>query len=252
MLMPTRSYLIRPRKFQLTASIVVVLFCAIGTGCTPRKNPQPSEKSPTIAASTSEKSPQSFTPPSNPAPLETTESVAKAASGDPEKATRKEVVGGNSDHPRIETKETRWPSGPLQTRIEGYFDSGGKFIIHGAETAWYENEQKKFERHFVQGQLHGTRTAWFEDGKVRSVGEYLDGKSHGTWKEWFSNGNMSQEINFDHGAWHGLYTEWHLNGQKKREVQYVNGKPQLPERIWKEDGTEIFKVSERKPESSGH
>lgn len=153
---------------------------------------------------------------------------------------------------KLEVKEAKWPNGNPQSRLEGYVNSEGQFVAHGVEIGWYDNGQKKYERHFVEGKLVGLRTTWFDDGRVRAIGTYVEGKPHGTWTEWFTNGNKSQEISYDHGAQHGLYVEWHFTGNKRREVNYVRGVPQLPERVWKEDGTEIFVVPDNKPEPGGH
>lgn len=166
----------------------------------------------------------------------TTDAARNARGAD---ASPDATVGGAASERKIEVKETRWPSGALASRIEGYTDAEGKFVRHGASAEWYESGQSKMEIHWKDGVQHGPRLTWFESGQIWGQGAYLNGLEDGTWTAWFPSGFKSMEWTMRNGAFHGIYTEWHPNGEKRRQFEYINGQKQGPVIYWDDEGNVV-------------
>lgn len=148
----------------------------------------------------------------------------------------------NMDAVQTEVHEEYYPDGGLKIRVEGFLNGDGELVPHGARTLYWENGQKKYEEHYVQGMRHGTRSAWYESGQLRSEGRYVNGGEDGTWTEWYPDGRKMREIGFDNGAFHGTHTQWHPNGQKKLQFDWVKGKRQGTMTLWDEDGNVASQV----------
>ena len=67
----------------------------------------------------------------------------------------------------------------------------------GLWTKWYENGQKKAERHYKNGKLVSA-SSWKPDGEPCPITKIVDGS--------------------------GIFVYWHENGQKQTETQYKDGK----------------------------
>ncbi len=137
---------------------------------------------------------------------------------------------------KMEVKESRWPSGALASRIEGYIDEDGKFVKHGVAAEWYENDRPKMEIHWKDGVQHGPRRTWYESGQIWGEGTYVNGLEDGNWSAWLPNGFKSVEWTMRKGAFHGMFTEWHSNGEKRRQFEYINGQKQGAVTYWDEEG----------------
>ena len=140
----------------------------------------------------------------------------------------------------VEVRETKWPNGNPQSRIEGKKDADGEFVRHGVSTVWYENGQKKSEQHFVDDVPHGPRLTWYIDGRKWTEGQYVDGLEDGTWRTWMSDGTPQSEWTMQRGVWHGMYMEWHPNGKKRMEVEFVRGMRQGPMTNWDDQGVVVL------------
>ncbi|MCF8303168.1 MAG: hypothetical protein K9I94_07830 [Bacteroidales bacterium] len=72
-------------------------------------------------------------------------------------------------------------------RVEGQFKNGEK---NGQWTYWYESGHKWSEGYFKDGKSHGMRTVWHENGNKYIEGEYRKGKRIGKWKFWNEQGEL--------------------------------------------------------------
>lgn len=140
---------------------------------------------------------------------------------------------------KVEVKETRWPSGALASRIEGYMDDEGGFVKHGVAAEWYENDRPKLEIHWRDGVQHGPRLTWYDSGQMWGQGAYINGREDGLWTAWSRSGFKSSEWTMSNGAFHGMYTEWHPNGEKRRQFEYINGQKQGPVTYWDDEGNVV-------------
>jgi len=110
---------------------------------------------------------------------------------------------------------------------------------------YYENGQKKEEKHYKNDQLDGLWTRWDENGNKTVEIQYKDGKQDGLKTKWYENGKKGSESHWKNGklvsasAWKpdgepctatkivdgsGNIVGWHENGQKWIEYHYRNGK----------------------------
>lgn len=175
-----------------------------------------------------------------------------AAPGTPaaaESASSEEPVAAERDRRACDgltvlNLEERTAEGVLFRQYQAVKGADGAEIMHGKNTLYYPNGQKKLEVSYACGVAHGPRLAWYEDGKSRSQGENIDGKNHGVWTVWFPDGTKSQEFTMDHGVWHGTYTTWHSSGQKRMQVEYVRGLQQGPLQQFGEDGVLLKSVDQ--------
>jgi len=166
---------------------------------------------------------------------------ASDQAGQPDKPSVKPVETGSKQEkvetkPSVEVKETKWPNGNPQSRVEGKKDEDGEFIRHGLANEWYENGQKKSEQQFVDDEPDGPRATWYIEGRKWTEGRYVNGLEDGTWRTWFQDGTPQTEWTMERGVWHGVYTEWHPNGMKRMEVEFVKGKRQGPMTMWDDQG----------------
>ena len=106
----------------------------------------------------------------------------------------------------------------------------GKFIDR------YENGNKKFEVHYVDGKIEGLHKQWFENGNKKSVDVYMNGKFNGSVTNWYENGKKRLESSYKDGKKNGLVTDWYVNGKKRSEVFFKDGLKDGEEKFWFESG----------------
>ena len=60
----------------------------------------------------------------------------------------------------------------------------------GLWTAFYDDDSKCYEQHFVNGVCQGSDTGWTRSGKKLYQGQYEHGKPVGAWWHWKENGQV--------------------------------------------------------------
>ncbi len=90
-------------------------------------------------------------------------------------------------------------------------------------TEWYENGQKKQERHYKYDILEGKSIVWYENGQIESEINYKDGKKDGKFTSWYESGNIRTEATYKDGKKDGKWTWWYKSGQKQSERNYKDG-----------------------------
>tara|TARA_B100000029_G_scaffold268561_1_gene264023 strand:- start:296 stop:1867 length:1572 start_codon:yes stop_codon:yes gene_type:complete len=65
--------------------------------------------------------------------------------------------------------------------------------------SWYENGQKKMERHYLSGKENGTSTLWYENGQKKVVINYKDGQRDGLLTRWHENGDVKITLTYSNG-----------------------------------------------------
>ena len=66
-------------------------------------------------------------------------------------------------------------------------------------TDYYDNGQKKWERHWKGQELDGPVTWWYESGQKRQQINYKDGKKHGPFIVWNEKGKELRRENYKDG-----------------------------------------------------
>ena len=64
---------------------------------------------------------------------------------------------------------------------------------------YYDNGQKKWERHWKGQELDGPVTWWYESGQKRQQINYKDGKKHGPFIVWNEKGKEVRRENYKDG-----------------------------------------------------
>ena len=95
---------------------------------------------------------------------------------------------------------------------------------HGVDIFFYNNKQKKTEKHFQNGKLHGKFTEWTVMGKLSKEIDYVDGKMHGKEIRYYGHGKKQLEYTYDIEEYHGPMKTWYNSGQLKHESNWKNGK----------------------------
>lgn len=75
----------------------------------------------------------------------------------------------------IETGTVRYPDGAKKVVYDYTIDETGQ-TRNGRYREWYENGQKRFEGHYVDGERQGPWTEWYENGQKRFEGRYKDNR----------------------------------------------------------------------------
>lgn len=141
-----------------------------------------------------------------------------------------------------ELRETKYPSGQVQSRYYSKRDAQNNYVADGLFTSWYENGQKKMEATFHNGKLNGIQTQWYENGQKSTEIALKDDKMDGSCKSWYENGNKKEESFCKNGLRVGHFTLYHDNGQIKQDGNFVNGKLHGLGMLWLENGKKAGEV----------
>ena len=87
---------------------------------------------------------------------------------------------------------------------------------------YYDNGQKKWERHWKGQNLDGPVTWWYENGEKRQQINYKNGKKEGLWIRWYENGQKKLEGNYQDGRLMSVVV-WKPNGDKCLKTNLKNG-----------------------------
>jgi hypothetical protein len=130
------------------------------------------------------------------------------------------AAGGN-----VKKFSESFPSGKLRSEWSARICPGGRYLLDGAETDFYDNGAKEYEVNYASGRKSGTEIFWLPDGK----------------KLW----SWSHDLRHNRSVW----TQYWPNGKKKLESTW-NTRPQArdlkrsffglvadgPARQWSVDG----------------
>lgn len=122
-----------------------------------------------------------------------------------------------------------FPNGKVRAEWSARICPGGRYLLEGTETDYYENGTRQHEVNYVAGRKSGTENFWLPDGR----------------KLW----GWSHDLEHNHSAW----TQYWPDGKKKLESTW-NTRPQArdlkrnffglvadgPVRQWDANGTLIF------------
>jgi hypothetical protein len=103
-----------------------------------------------------------------------------------------EISGG-----KIEKFSEKYPSGKLRVAWSARICPGGRYLLEGKETSFYEDGRPEHEATYVSGRKTGSETFWSEDGaKVWRWNHHLN-KNSATWTQYWSNGRKRIKSNWN-------------------------------------------------------
>lgn len=107
------------------------------------------------------------------------------------------------------------------------FGSGKKVVTK--EISYYENEKKRMEGGFKDGEREGYWQAWYEDGTLWSEGYYRNGKRNGVGITYYKNGQKFIEGFYQDDEKKGIWHIYDENGKMMKEVNFDLLKQSVPE-----------------------
>jgi len=142
-----------------------------------------------------------------------------------------ETTGGT-----IQQYEEKYPNGHTHATWSARITPGGRYLLHGKETTFYENGSKEHEADYANGLKTGQETYWAPDGaKIWSWSH--DAENHtSTWTHYWRNGKKRIESVWDtrpkardldrefYGfVANGPATLWTEQGKVDRVYTFTNG-----------------------------
>lgn len=124
----------------------------------------------------------------------------------------------------VKTYEEKDRSGKIHARWSAGVGDDGTYLLHGAQTWYYENGKKQWEVTFDSGRKVGQETYWSPEGvRLWSWEHRPDGTS--IWTHWWPNGSKKTESTWRNFQCEGMATQWDQAGQVVRQVKFEHGMP---------------------------
>ena len=114
--------------------------------------------------------------------------------------------------------ESRYKNG--NPKVVKYYEKidGKEQLIK--EIIFYENQNKKIEGDYKEGQRSGHWSAWYESGKLWSEGDYKDGKRNGSGMVYHENGKKYIESVYANDEKTGKWRFFDTSGMVIKEVDF--------------------------------
>jgi hypothetical protein len=142
-----------------------------------------------------------------------------------------EMTGG-----RIQGFREKYPNGHTRVTWSARITPGGRYLLHGRETAYYESGGKAHEVLYENGLKTGQETYWAMDGTKIWTWSHHPEKHTSTWTHYWRNGKKRLESVWDtrpkardlDREFHGLVangsaTHWTEQGKVARVYTFTNG-----------------------------
>ena len=93
--------------------------------------------------------------------------------------------------------------------------------------SYYDNGNKKWEGHILDGQKMGEWTYFYDNGQVQKEGIYKEGKPYGEWTAYWRNGQVKSLgkyiVNNGKPVKHGEWVYYHKNGAEQAKGTFRAG-----------------------------
>jgi len=122
-----------------------------------------------------------------------------------------------------------FPNGKVRSQWSARICPGGRYLLDGTETDFYENGTKQHEVTYASGRKTGAETFWSEDGKKLWNWEHDLKNNRSVWTQFWPNGKKKSE-----SAWN---TKPQARDLKRSFFGYV---AEGPAQQWNEDGSVKF------------
>jgi hypothetical protein len=135
-----------------------------------------------------------------------------------------ETSGGS-----IKTFSENFPNGKIRSQWSARITPGGRYLLDGPETDFYDSGAKQHETTYASGRKTGAETFWSADGKKLWSWEHDLKNSRSVWTQFWPNGKKKLE-----STWN---TKPEARDLKRRFFGLV---ADGPARQWNQDGTVKF------------
>jgi hypothetical protein len=94
---------------------------------------------------------------------------------------------------RIQRFSEKYPDGKVRAEWGARICPGGRYLLQGMETTYYQNGRKEHEVVYENGRKTGDETFWEPDGVKRWSWVHHPGINSSTWTHYWDNGNKRFE-----------------------------------------------------------
>jgi hypothetical protein len=116
----------------------------------------------------------------------------------------------------------RYPSGKLKARWTAGMSPDGEYLLHGAQSWYYENGRPQWQVLYDAGRKVGCEQYWDRDGKETWQWQHhLDGTS--VWTQYWPNGRKKSESTWRSFRLDGVGRCRNRSGQLVSQIRFVNG-----------------------------
>ncbi|MHC4574692.1 MAG: toxin-antitoxin system YwqK family antitoxin [Planctomycetota bacterium] len=122
----------------------------------------------------------------------------------------------------VRTYEEKYPNGQVRIRCGGCIADNGRFLLHGAETWYYEDGSRQRQAAYHRGRKVGKETFWAADGSKKWQWNHLaDGTS--SWTQRWSNGQRKAQSTWRNHRCEGPATRWDRPGNIVSKRNFNDG-----------------------------
>ncbi|MCP9766476.1 toxin-antitoxin system YwqK family antitoxin [Lacihabitans sp. LS3-19] len=104
--------------------------------------------------------------------------------------------------------------------LEGYKDG----LLEGVQKKWYENKQIMELRHYSKGTKNGAQIAYWENGQKKFEFTAKNDAYEGEMKEWTFDGKLIHLATYKDGQEDGQQKLWYDNGKIRANYVIIKGK----------------------------
>jgi hypothetical protein len=106
-------------------------------------------------------------------------------------------VAPESSGGRIQRFSEKYPDGKIRTEWGARICPGGRYLLDGRETTYYENGRKELEVTYTNGRKTGEETFWRPDGSKIWTWTHRPEKNLSTWTQFWDNGKKRIESSWN-------------------------------------------------------
>jgi hypothetical protein len=121
--------------------------------------------------------------------------------------------------------EEDYPGGGTKAAWGAKICDDGRYLLHGAETWYYEGGAKQYEATYYNGKKVGGETYRGPDGVKQWSWDHNEPDDRSVWTQWWPNGLKHIESGWRYGAMvaHGDSYFWDMCGQPEAAWNFVDG-----------------------------
>ena len=135
----------------------------------------------------------------------------------PDDATFEENTEGE-----VMTLQENYTSGKVRVTWSAKICRDGRYLLHGAETWYYENGNKQWEVTYCDGVKVGQETYWASDGTKKWEWYHYENGTN-VWTQYWPDGIKKAESSWCNNRCEGIATRWDKTGKVISRVRFENG-----------------------------
>ncbi|MHC4623229.1 MAG: SUMF1/EgtB/PvdO family nonheme iron enzyme [Planctomycetota bacterium] len=118
--------------------------------------------------------------------------------------------------------EERYANGHVRVRYGGCIAEDGRFLLHGAETWYYEDGSRQRQAAYHLGRKVGKETFWARDGSKKWQWQHHENGTS-VWTQFWSNGKKKGQSTWRNHKCDGIATCWDQSGKVITKRDFTDG-----------------------------